>query len=126
MATGSPFPPVSYKEQIFPIAQCNNSYIFPGIGLGVIASGAKRVTDGMLMVASRALASCSPLAQKGEGPLLPLLSEIQDVSRVIAKQVAKEAQVQGVATMTSDEALNEAIEHNFWKPEYRTYKRTSF
>ena len=78
------------------------------------------------MVASRALASCSPLAQKGEGPLLPLLSEIQDVSRVIAKQVAKEAQVQGVATMTSDEALNEAIEHNFWKPEYRTYKRTSF
>ncbi|MEQ4898422.1 malic enzyme-like NAD(P)-binding protein, partial [Proteus vulgaris] len=49
VATGSPFSPVSYKDQVFPIAQCNNSYIFPGIGLGVIASGAKRVTDGMLM-----------------------------------------------------------------------------
>ncbi|MEQ4706651.1 NAD-dependent malic enzyme [Providencia huaxiensis] len=126
VATGSPFSPVSYKEQVFPIAQCNNSYIFPGIGLGVIASGAKRVTDGMLMAASRALASCSPLAKNGEGALLPLLSDIQDVSRIIAKQVAKEAQVQGVATVTSDSALDEAIERNFWKPEYRTYKRTSF
>ncbi len=126
VATGSPFNPVSYKDKVYPIAQCNNSYIFPGIGLGVIASGAKRVTEAMLMAASRALAGCSPLAQNGEGPLLPLLSDIQDVSRIIAKQVAKEAQVQGVATVTSDDALDEAIERNFWKPEYRTYKRTSF
>ncbi|HBO21715.1 MULTISPECIES: NAD-dependent malic enzyme [unclassified Providencia] len=126
VATGSPFSPVSYKDKVFPIAQCNNSYIFPGIGLGVIASGAKRVTEAMLMAASRALAGCSPLAKDGEGPLLPLLSDIQEVSRIIAKQVAKEAQVQGVATVTSDDALNEAIERNFWKPEYRTYKRTSF
>ncbi|MDD9338542.1 NAD-dependent malic enzyme [Providencia heimbachae] len=126
VATGSPFSPVSYKDKVYPIAQCNNSYIFPGIGLGVIASGAKRVTEAMLMAASRALAGCSPLAQNGEGPLLPLLSDIQDVSRIIAKQVAKEAQVQGVATVTSDDALDEAIERNFWKPEYRNYKRTSF
>ncbi|EMH4084435.1 NAD-dependent malic enzyme, partial [Providencia stuartii] len=126
VATGSPFSPVNYKDKVYPIAQCNNSYIFPGIGLGVIASGAKRVTETMLMAASRALAECSPLAKEGEGPLLPLLSDIQQVSRIIAKQVAKEAQVQGVATVTSDNALDEAIERNFWKPEYRTYKRTSF
>ncbi len=126
VATGSPFAPVMYKEKIYPIAQCNNSYIFPGIGLGVIASGAKRVTDGMLMVASRALADCSPLAKQGEGSLLPLLDDIQEVSRKIAKQVAKQAQVEGVATVTSDKALDEAIESNFWKPEYRVYKRTSF
>ncbi|MGE9806593.1 malic enzyme-like NAD(P)-binding protein, partial [Escherichia coli] len=79
------------KEKVYPIAQCNNSYIFPGIGLGVIASGAKRVTDAMLMVASRALADCSPMAKEGDGPLLPLLADIQQVSRYIAKQVAKEA-----------------------------------
>ncbi|HDT0719849.1 NAD-dependent malic enzyme [Proteus mirabilis] len=126
VATGSPFAPVTYKEKVYPIAQCNNSYIFPGIGLGVIASGAKRVTDAMLMVASRALADCSPMAKEGDGPLLPLLADIQQVSRYIAKQVAKEAQVQGVATVTSDSALEEAIERNYWEPEYRIYKRTSF
>ncbi|WP_445374309.1 NAD-dependent malic enzyme [Photorhabdus tasmaniensis] len=125
VATGSPFNPVKYKDQEYPIAQCNNSYIFPGIGLGVIASGAKLVTDGMLMTASRILADCSPLAKKGTGPLLPLIDDIQEVSRKIAKQVAKEAQIQGVATVTSDGALDEAIERNFWKPEYRIYKRTS-
>ncbi|NHB95305.1 NAD-dependent malic enzyme [Photorhabdus stackebrandtii] len=125
VATGSPFNPVKYKDQEYPIAQCNNSYIFPGIGLGVIASGAKLVTDGMLMAASRTLADCSPLAKNGTGPLLPLIDDIQEVSRKIAKQVAKEAQIQGVATVTSDGALNEAIGRNFWKPEYRIYKRTS-
>ncbi|MDC9596470.1 NAD-dependent malic enzyme [Xenorhabdus anantnagensis] len=126
VATGSPFVPVKYNGQEYPIAQCNNSYIFPGIGLGVIASGAKRVTDDMLMVASRALADCSPLAQTGSGPLLPLIDDIQDVSRKIAKEVAKKAQIQGVAIVTSEDALDEAIERNFWKPEYRVYKRTSF
>ncbi|AKH64507.1 MULTISPECIES: NAD-dependent malic enzyme [Photorhabdus] len=125
VATGSPFNPVKYKDQEYPIAQCNNSYIFPGIGLGVIASGAKLVTDGMLMAASRTLADCSPLAKEGTGPLLPPIDDIQEVSRKIAKQVAKEAQIQGVATVTSDGALDEAIERNFWKPEYRVYKRTS-
>ncbi|MBC8948819.1 MULTISPECIES: NAD-dependent malic enzyme [Xenorhabdus] len=126
VATGSPFAPVKYDGQEYPIAQCNNSYIFPGIGLGVIAAGAKRVTDDMLMAASRALADCSPLAQTGSGPLLPLIDDIQDVSRKIAKEVAKKAQIQGVAIVTSEDALDEAIERNFWKPEYRVYKRTSF
>ncbi|OTA16419.1 malic enzyme [Xenorhabdus vietnamensis] len=126
VATGSPFAPVKHDGQEYPIAQCNNSYIFPGIGLGVIASGAKRVTDDMLMAASRALADCSPLAQTGSGPLLPLIDDIQDVSRKIAKEVAKKAQIQGVAIVTSEDALDEAIERNFWKPEYRVYKRTSF
>ncbi|NLS52496.1 NAD-dependent malic enzyme [Hafnia alvei] len=126
VATGSPFGPVSYKDQVFPIAQCNNSYIFPGIGLGVLASGAKRVTDGMLMAASRALADCSPLAQQGTGALLPDIKDIQQVSRSIAFQVAKEAQLQGVAVLTSDEALLQAIDNNFWQPQYRIYKRTSF
>ncbi|MDR0219733.1 MAG: NAD-dependent malic enzyme [Enterobacteriaceae bacterium] len=126
VATGSPFAPAQYEGEVFPIAQCNNSYIFPGIGLGVIASGAKRVTDDMLMAASRALADCSPLAQTGSGPLLPLIDDIQGVSRKIAKEVAKKAQIQGVATVTSADALEEAIDRNFWKPEYRVYKRTSF
>ncbi|MFI0487755.1 MAG: NAD-dependent malic enzyme [Yersinia sp. (in: enterobacteria)] len=126
VATGSPFSPVSYKEKLYPIAQCNNAYIFPGIGLGMLASGARRVTDGMLMAASRALAECSPLALNGEGALLPNIDDIQSVSKTIAMQVGKAAQLQGVATVTSEEALAKAIEHNYWQPQYRTYKRTSF
>jgi malate dehydrogenase (oxaloacetate-decarboxylating) len=126
VATGSPFAPVSYKDKVYPIAQCNNSYIFPGIGLAVIASGAKQVTDGMLMAASRALADCSPLATDGVGSLLPDVNDIQGVSKCIAMEVGKAAQVEGVAQVTTEDALSKAIEHNFWIPQYRTYKRTSF
>ncbi|MFP1808325.1 NAD-dependent malic enzyme [Lonsdalea quercina] len=126
VATGSPFAPVTHKGEIYPIAQCNNSYIFPGIGLGVLASGARRITDGMLMAASRALADCSPLANDGKGGLLPEIEKIQEVSHHIALEVAKMAQEDGVAEVTSEEALIKAIEHNFWHPQYRTYKRTSF
>ncbi|WON78122.1 NAD-dependent malic enzyme [Serratia sp. UGAL515B_01] len=126
VATGSPFPPVTYKDQLFPIAQCNNSYIFPGIGLGVLASGATRITDSMLMAASRALADCSPLATDGHGALLPNIDDIQSVSKCIALEVGKAAQLQGVAMVTAEEALSKAIEHNFWRPQYRCYKRTSF
>lgn len=126
VATGSPFAPVEHKGKRYVIAQCNNSYIFPGIGLGVIASGATRVTDAMLMAASRALAECSPLVKGGEGALLPDLADIHGVSRHIAKMVAKTAMLQGKAVQTPDEVLDQAIEANFWQPEYRRYRRTSF
>ncbi|MCM3356292.1 NAD-dependent malic enzyme, partial [Bacillus halotolerans] len=99
VATGSPFSPVSWKGKIYPIAQCNNSYIFPGIGLGVIAAGATRVTDSMLMTASRALADCSPLVNEGEGPVLPEIKDIQGVSKIIAMEVGKAAQLAGVAVV---------------------------
>lgn len=105
VATGSPFDPVTWKDKTYPIAQCNNAYIFPGIGLGVIASGASRITDEMLMAASESLAQHSPLLNNGEGMVLPELKDIQKVSRAIAFAVAKIAQQQGVAVVTSAEAL---------------------
>ena len=126
VATGSPFEPVVYNGNTYPIAQCNNSYIFPGIGLGVLAVGARRVTDEMLMESSRALAECSPLAINGQGALLPPLEEIQDVSRHIAFAVAKKAVEQHKAPKNTDERIKEKINDNFWKSEYRRYKRTSF
>ncbi|PRD16777.1 NAD-dependent malic enzyme [Pantoea coffeiphila] len=125
VATGSPFAPAIWKDKTYPIAQCNNSYIFPGIGLGVIASGASRVTDSMLMAASRALAECSPLANEGSGPVLPEVKDIQGVSKVIAMAVGKAAQLAGVAVVTSEDVLSKAIAANFWLPQYRNYRRTS-
>ncbi|MFV0574304.1 MAG: NAD-dependent malic enzyme [Vibrio sp.] len=126
IATGSPFAPVTYEGKKYPIAQCNNSYIFPGIGLGVLAISASRVTDEMLMESSRALAKCSPLAIEGKGALLPPLEEIHSVSKKIAFAVAKKAIDQGVALSITDEAIEVAIDNWFWQPEYRRYKRTAF
>ncbi|QLY26724.1 NAD-dependent malic enzyme [Bdellovibrio sp. KM01] len=122
VATGSPFAPVAFNDKIYPIAQCNNSYIFPGVGLGVIASGARRVTDSMMMAASEALADCSPMAISGEGVLLPELKDISSVSVEIAFRVGKAAQTDGVAVKMTDDELLAAIQHNFWKPEYRIYR----
>lgn len=126
VATGSPFEPVVVDGTTYEIAQCNNSFIFPGIGLGVLACGAKRVSDEMLMASSRALAECSPLGTQGTGSLLPKLEDIQKVSKYIAFAVAKIAIGQGLALPCSDELLLQSIEANFWEPEYRRYKRTSF
>ncbi|WP_355659524.1 NAD-dependent malic enzyme [Halomonas salifodinae] len=126
VATGSPFAPVALEGQTYPIAQCNNAYIFPGIGLGVIAAGATRVTDGMLMAASNALAKTAPMVREGEGALLPALSEIREVSLAIAFDVAKQAQAEGVALRSDDDTLKAAIEANFWYPRYRDYRRRAF
>ncbi|EAS44897.1 NAD-dependent malic enzyme [Photobacterium profundum] len=126
VATGSPFEPVVHNGKTYPIAQCNNSYIFPGIGLGVLAVNARRVTDEMLMESSRALAECSPLAINGQGALLPPLEDIQKVSRKIAFAVAKKAIEQGKAPKNSDDRILEKIDANFWQSDYRNYKRTSF
>jgi malate dehydrogenase (oxaloacetate-decarboxylating) len=126
VATGSPFPPVEHDGKTYPIAQCNNAYIFPGIGLGVVASGARRVTDTMLMTASRALAREAPLVKEGEGSLLPALSQIRELSKSIAFDVAAQAQQEGVALRTDGIKLRQAIERSSWTPEYRSYRRRSF
>jgi malate dehydrogenase (oxaloacetate-decarboxylating) len=125
VATGSPFKPVEYKGKTYVIAQCNNSYIFPGIGLGVIAAKASLISDEMLMATSAALAEASPLAATGQGELLPALDEIAQLSKKIAFDVAKIAMQQNLALEVTDEILKERIERNFWMPEYRPYKRVS-
>ena len=126
VATGSPFAPVEHNDHTHAIAQCNNAYIFPGIGLGVLASNASRITDNMLMAAANALANNAPIVLKGEGALLPSLGDIQDISRQIAFDVARQAQTDGVALTSSDEIIQANIEKNFWQPRYRAYRRKAF
>lgn len=125
IATGSPFKPIEYKGKIYPVAQCNNSYIFPGIGLGVLACKARHISDEMLRVASETLAAASPLANTGEGGILPPLTQLAELSKEIAFAVAKIAMAQGHALEMDDERLMRKINSNFWKPEYRLYKRVS-
>ncbi|QKQ69442.1 NAD-dependent malic enzyme [Acinetobacter sp. 10FS3-1] len=126
IATGSPFAPVNYHEEIYHISQCNNSYIFPGIGMGVIASGATRVTNKMLMASSNALAECSPKLTDPKANLLPELDQIQHISKVIALKVAQAAMEEGVAPKLTLEELEEKINSNFWRPQYRKYHRITF
>ncbi|WP_448211418.1 NAD-dependent malic enzyme [Colwellia sp. MEBiC06753] len=125
VATGSPFEPVEYQGKLYPIAQCNNSYIFPGLGLGVVAANINRITDEMLMVASETLAEASPRANKGEGDLLPPITEIAALSKKIAFAVAKVAYEQGLALEIPDDMLIAKIDRNFWQPAYRQYRRIS-
>ncbi|MEY8712181.1 NAD-dependent malic enzyme [Mangrovibacter phragmitis] len=126
VATGSPFPPVCYQDNIYDIAQCNNAYIFPGLGLGILAAKARRVTNGMLLAASQTLADHSPLVQTERGKLLPPIEEIEQVSRAIALSVAKAAQQDGVAPQMDDDAILSAIDKTFWKAEYQPYKHAAF
>lgn len=118
IATGSPFEPVNYKGKSYPIAQCNNSYIFPGLGLGILAVNARRVSDDMFMAASVALSECSPALTDPQAALLPSLEDIRDVSRRIAVVVARQAQAEGLAEQTTDDELEKRIDATFWEPEY--------
>ncbi len=123
VATGSPFGKVEYNDKGYLIAQCNNSYIFPGIGLGVIACKSARVTDEMLMTASITLSENSPQIEDPSASILPPLTELPQISRKIAFAVAKMAISQGLAREMSDEELVATIERNFWTPNYREYRR---
>ena len=118
IATGSPFAPVNYNGRRIPIAQCNNIYIFPAIGLGVVASGARRVTDSMILAAARALAENSPALHDASASLLPALTDLRKVAVEIATAVGLEAQKAGVAPKTTEEKLYLQVAATQWTPAY--------
>jgi malate dehydrogenase (oxaloacetate-decarboxylating) len=122
VATGSPFAPVTLGGVTYTIAQSNNSYIFPGVGLGVRASKARRVSDGMFMAAAKALAASVDATKPGDS-LLPPLVTIREVSRQIATAVARQAQADGHAPATTPEELDAMIDDAMWVAEYRPFVR---
>ncbi len=123
VATGSPFQPVHLNGNDFPISQCNNSYVFPGLGLGILTAQARRVSDEMMMAAAVALSECSP-AVKGTGPeLLPPFKDVGTVAKHIALAVGTQAQEQGLAEKTSAEELAAQIEENYWEPAYGSMEK---
>ena len=122
IGTGSPFGDMIRNGKKVRIDQTNNSYIFPGIGLGVIAVGAERITDNMLMAAAKALAECSPAKYNPEANLLPPLTEIRDVSLKVAMAVAKEAITEDL-TLHTPQNLEQHIRSFMWVAEYLPYKK---
>lgn len=122
IGTGSPFPNPNWNGKPVPTAQTNNAYIFPGVGLGVIASDAVRVTDAMFMAAAKALAGLSP-ARYGEARLLPPVSGLRSVARTIAIAVARQAQEDGVAQPLTDGELSARLDEHIWEPVYRPYRK---
>jgi len=123
VATGSPFPPVNRAGRSIRIGQCNNAFIFPGLGLGVIASGAQRVTDGMFVVAARVLSECSPAMNDPDAPLYPPLECVREISRKVALAVGVEAQRVGVARPTCFEELEHHVTNKMWNPRYVPLRR---
>ncbi|KTD44897.1 NAD-dependent malic enzyme [Legionella quateirensis] len=121
IATGSPFDPIEFNGQKYDIAQCNNSYIFPGVGLGVVAGKAKRVTDNMMMAAAIALSELAPAVETGVGRLLPELSSIRTVSRHIAKAVINQGIKEGHINAMIDTEIDKAIDATMWTPHYESY-----
>lgn len=113
IGTGSPFPSVT---------QTNNSYIFPGVGLGVLASDARRVTDSMFMAAARTLADLSPAARDKSAALLPPVDQLRWVAVAIAFAVARQAQADGVAPVRDEDVLESRIRAEVWDPVYRRYR----
>lgn len=118
IATGSPFADVELDGKTYRIAQSNNCYIFPGLGLGVLASGATRVSDNMFMAASLALSELAPALHQKGGALLPALSDIRNVSKKIAFAVGKQAQDESLAQKISEQELQQRIEQTMWTPSY--------
>lgn len=118
VATGSPFPPVEYQGKTYHISQCNNVYIFPGLGLGALGSGAKEITEGMFLEAARTLAKFSPAIKDPTASLFPSIEEARSVSYKIALAVAKKASDEGVAAVSD---IKKGIEAHVWDPKYPVY-----
>jgi len=122
IATGSPFPAVSYNGRLIKIGQCNNAFVFPGVGLGVIASGARRVTDAMFSAAARVLSEFSPALSDPDGPLFPPLDAVREISRRVALAVGTEAVRTGLAPASID-SLEPSIANKMWTPRYVPLRR---
>ena len=118
IATGSPYPDIQYEGKTFTVSQCNNVYIFPGLGLGVIACKARHVTDSLFTTAAETLSRLSENLKRAPDSLFPNFIHLRDVSLEIAFAVAKAAIKEGLADALSDEELKKSIQEHLWKPSY--------
>ena len=124
VGTGSPFAPVEIEGRLVRISQVNNSFIFPGLALGILISEAQRVTDGMIMAAAKAFAGLSPSKADRSAPLLPPIRESRSVALVVSEAVARQAVAEGVAAIGDADSLPDRIRAYVWNPVYVPYDHT--
>ena len=122
VATGSPFGPVEVDGRERLIGQANNTYIFPGVGLGAIVSEAHEVSDEMFLTAARTLAAMALPDRLAAGAVFPRLSELRAVSRAIALAVVREARDTGIGRSIADDDIAPAVDAAMWWPEYVPYE----
>ena len=122
VATGSPFGPAKHGDKTIDIAQCNNVYIFPAVGLGLVASRARRVTDKMLLAAANALGEQSPAIKDPTASLLPGVQNLRDIAREIAFAVGRAAQEEGLAPEVDETEFRRLVTESQWAPEYAEYE----
>ncbi|MDP1573731.1 MAG: NAD-dependent malic enzyme [Coxiellaceae bacterium] len=122
MALGSPFDPVNFKGKIYPVSQSNNAFVFPGIGRGVIASKATRVSDEMIFAACEALSLVSPARKDPMAPLLPDIANAADAADSIALAVAEKAREQGLSQVDKNADFVKILAEQKWEPKYLPYK----
>ena len=118
VATGSPFEPVVFNGRKHVIGQCNNVFIFPGLGLGALVSEASRITDSMFLAAAQTLAEFTASHLACEGCLFPSLRDLRQASKAIAFRVAQTARTEGVGRTLDDDALRTEIDDSCWFPDY--------
>jgi len=121
IGAGSPFPPLIRNGEKFNVDQTNNSYIFPGVGLGAIATQASRITDTMFMAAARALAELSPARHDPNANLLPSVTALRDVAIAVAIAVGKQACAEGLTSGMTADGVEAAVNAKMWAPHYATY-----
>jgi malate dehydrogenase (oxaloacetate-decarboxylating) len=124
VATGSPFPDVQRTGRTIRISQCNNAYIFPGLGMGLVASRAKRVADSMFLASARTLADSSPARSNPDAGLFPPWEQIERISKAIALAVGVEAVRLELAEPITPNEIASEIERRWWGPRYRKMRRT--
>lgn len=122
VATGSPFPPVTFGGRTYRTGQGNNAFIFPGVGLGLWVGRVRRVTDAMFLDAARALASLVTGEDLDEGAVYPRLTRIRDCSHAVACAVIRRAVVEGHAEPTILHDLDARVRRAMWEPEYRSVR----
>lgn len=123
IATGTAFPDVEYQNRMLQIAQCNNALVFPGIGLGILAVNASRLTKDMILAAAQTLCTFSPSKKDTFLPLLPSLDNAQTVAKEIAVAVAQCAINSGHAQKNQDADLKKLIDELFWEPRYLPFRK---
>lgn len=122
LATGSPFPPLSWKGQTICTSQGNNLFIFPGVGLGALAAKAPKVTDRMFLAAARTVSGMVTPAEEADGLLLPDMEAIREVSARVALAVAKEARDAGLGRLLPDDELEALVRRAQWEPRFSPYR----